>query len=138
LHPIITFLIAAHSQHLFIDDSSKKLRKYNHVFVFHVFDGQCVRRTIAGAKQHWSVIGWVTENLLSRAPPCFGKHDKPVVLAVFAVVCTHQSILELRGGLWPVLLLGKSTRKACAPAVRTLIGDDDVYDYFMIRVNSGI
>jgi hypothetical protein len=30
-----------------------------------------LRRAIAEVKQHWSVIGWVTKNLLSRAPPCF-------------------------------------------------------------------
>jgi hypothetical protein len=32
----------------------------------------------AKAKQHWSVIGWVTKNVLSRAP-CFGRHVKPLV-----------------------------------------------------------
>jgi hypothetical protein len=56
--------------------------------------GQCARRTIAEAKQHWPVIGWVTKNLLSRAPPCFGRHVKPLVLTVFAVVSTHQSALS--------------------------------------------
>jgi hypothetical protein len=35
------------------------------------------RRTIAEVKQCWSVIGWVTKNLLSRAPPCFRRHVKP-------------------------------------------------------------
>jgi hypothetical protein len=34
---------------------------------------------IAEVKQRWSVIGWVTKNLLSRAPPCFGRHVKPLV-----------------------------------------------------------
>jgi hypothetical protein len=29
-----------------------------------------LRRAIAEVKQHWSGIGWVTKNLLSRAPPC--------------------------------------------------------------------
>jgi hypothetical protein len=33
-----------------------------------------LRRVIAEVKQRWSVIGWVTKNLLSRAPPCFGRH----------------------------------------------------------------
>jgi hypothetical protein len=36
-----------------------------------------------------SVIGWVTKNLLSRAPPWFGRHVKPLVPAAFAVVSTH-------------------------------------------------
>ncbi|RVE43327.1 hypothetical protein evm_012031 [Chilo suppressalis] len=47
----------------------------------------------------WSVIGWVTENLLSRAPPCFGRHVKPLVPAASAVVSTHQSALGPRGGV---------------------------------------
>jgi hypothetical protein len=40
-------------------------------------DGPAVsalRRAIAEVKKLWSVIGWVTYNLLSRAPPCFGRH----------------------------------------------------------------
>jgi hypothetical protein len=36
------------------------------------------------------------QNLLSRAPPCFGRHVKPLVLAEFAVVCTHCSFKEVR------------------------------------------
>jgi hypothetical protein len=40
---------------------------------------QCARR-----------IGWVTKNLLSRAPPCFGTHSKLLVPAAFVVVSTHQ------------------------------------------------
>jgi hypothetical protein len=66
---------------------------------------QCAWRTIAKANQRWSVIGWVTKNVLSRAP-CFGRHVKPLVPAVFAVVSTYQSALGWRGGLWPVLLVG--------------------------------
>jgi hypothetical protein len=64
-----------------------------------------LRRAVAVAKQRWSVIGWVTKNLLSRAPPCFGKHGKPLVPAAFAVVSTHQPALGPRGGLWPHLLM---------------------------------
>jgi P2-related tail formation protein len=30
-----------------------------------------LRRAIAEVKQRWSVIGWVTKNLLSRTPSCF-------------------------------------------------------------------
>jgi hypothetical protein len=68
---------------------------------------QCARRAIAEAKQRsqWSVMGWVTKTLSSRAPPCFGSHVKPLVPAAFAVVSTHQSSLGPRSGLWPVLLV---------------------------------
>jgi hypothetical protein len=72
--------------------------------------------------KRWSVIGWVIKNVLSRAPPCFGRHVKPLVPAVFAVVSTHQPALGPRGGLWPVLLICNPKRKARAPAVGTLIG----------------
>jgi hypothetical protein len=58
---------------------------------------------IVEVKQRWSVIGWVTKNLLSRAPSCFGRHVKPFVPAVFAVVSTYQPVLGPRGGLRPVL-----------------------------------
>jgi hypothetical protein len=64
---------------------------------------RALRRAIE-VKQHWSVIGWVTKNLLSWAP-CIGRHVKPLVSAAFAVVNTHQSTLGPRGGLWLVLLL---------------------------------
>jgi hypothetical protein len=67
---------------------------------------QCVRRTIAEAKQYWSIIGWVTKNLLTRDPPCFARHVKPLVPAGLAVV-SNQSTLGPRGGLWPILLVGK-------------------------------
>jgi hypothetical protein len=68
--------------------------------------GQCARRAIAKSKHRsqWPVLGWVTKNLLSGAPPCFGRHVKP--LAAFAVISTHQSALSPRGGLWPVPLVG--------------------------------
>jgi hypothetical protein len=49
-------------------------------------------------------IGWVTENLLTRASPCFGRHVKPLVPVAFAVVSTHQTAPGPRGGL-PVLLV---------------------------------
>jgi hypothetical protein len=63
-------------------------------------------RAIAEVKQSLLAIGWVTKNLLSRAPPCFGRHVKPLVPAAYAVVSIHQSALGPRGGLWPVLLVG--------------------------------
>jgi hypothetical protein len=62
-------------------------------------------RAIAEIKQRWSVIEWVTKNSLSRVPPCFGRHVKPLVPAAFAVVRTQQSALGPRGGLWLVLLM---------------------------------
>jgi hypothetical protein len=57
------------------------------------------RRAIAEVKQRWSAIGWVTKNLLSRAPTCFGRHVKPLTPAAFPVVSTHQPALGARGGL---------------------------------------
>jgi hypothetical protein len=71
--------------------------------------GQCARYTIAKAKQHWSVIGWVTKNWLSRAPSCFIRHVKPLVSDVFAVVSTHPSALGPRGGLYILLFIIAST-----------------------------
>jgi hypothetical protein len=50
-------------------------------------DGPAVsapRRAIAEVKQRWSVKRWVTKNLLFPAPPCFGRHVKPLVPAAFA------------------------------------------------------
>jgi hypothetical protein len=49
---------------------------------------------IAEAKQRsqWSVIGWVTKNYYLE--PCFERHVKPLVPAVFAVVSTHSSFKE--------------------------------------------
>jgi hypothetical protein len=57
-----------------------------------------IRGAIAEVKQRWSVIGWVTKNLLSRVPECFGRHGKPLVPAAFAVVSTQQSAMDPRGG----------------------------------------
>jgi hypothetical protein len=62
-------------------------------------------RAIAEVKQRWAAIGWVTKNLSSRAPSCFGRHVKPLDLAPFVVVSTYQPALGLYGGLWPVLLM---------------------------------
>jgi hypothetical protein len=61
------------------------------------------------------VIGWMSKNLLSRAPPCFGRHVKPLIPAAFAVVNTDRSALGRVVGygsfsLWVIL-------KACAPAL---------------------
>jgi hypothetical protein len=64
-----------------------------------------LRHGIAEVKQRWSVMRWVTKNLLSPAPPCFGRHVKLQVPTAFAVVSIHQSALGPRGGIWPVLLM---------------------------------
>jgi hypothetical protein len=44
----------------------------------------------------WSVIRWVTKNLLSLAHPCFRWHVKPLVPAAFAVVSTWEGPFSLR------------------------------------------
>jgi hypothetical protein len=70
--------------------------------VYEKLDGPVIsalRHAIAEVRQHWSVIGWVTKNILSRAPPCFRRHVKPLVPAAFAVISTQQPALGLRGGL---------------------------------------
>jgi hypothetical protein len=70
-------------------------------------DGPAVsalQRAIVEVQQGWSVIRWATNNLLHSAPPCFGRHVKPLVPAAFAVVSTHQPALGLRGGYRPFSL----------------------------------
>jgi hypothetical protein len=44
--------------------------------------GQCARRAMGD------------QNLLSQAPPCFGRHVKPLVPVAFAIVSTHSSFKE--------------------------------------------
>jgi hypothetical protein len=58
-----------------------------------------LRRPIVEVRRRWSVIGWVTKNLLSQAPPCFGRHVNPLVPAAFAVVSTHQPVSSAE--TWP-------------------------------------
>jgi hypothetical protein len=70
--------------------------------MYEEFDGPAVsalRRAITEDKQPWSVIGWVTKNVLFQAPPCFSRHVKPLIQAAFAVVSAHQPALGPRGGL---------------------------------------
>jgi hypothetical protein len=46
-------------------------------FSYKELDGPAIsapRRAIAEVKQRWSVIGWVTKDVLSRTPSCFGRH----------------------------------------------------------------
>jgi hypothetical protein len=65
------------------------------------------RRAIAKVKQRLQrLVRRVTKNLLSRAPSCFGTLIRwPLWPLTFAVVSPHQSALDTRGGLWPVLLM---------------------------------
>jgi hypothetical protein len=75
--------------------------------MYEELDGPAVsalRRAIVEVKQRWSVIGLVTKNVLTRAPPCFGRHVKPLVPAAILVVSTHQPALGPRGGVWYVLM----------------------------------
>jgi hypothetical protein len=53
--------------------------------------GRCVRRAIAEAKQRFQRA---VQSLLSRAPPYFGRHVKPLIPAAFVV-----SPLQFQGGL---------------------------------------
>jgi hypothetical protein len=57
-----------------------------------------LRRAFAEVKQRWSVIGWVTKNLLPQAP-CFGRHVKPIVPAAFAVVSPFSVCVIHKEGL---------------------------------------
>jgi hypothetical protein len=66
------------------------------VYILEELDGLAIsalRRAIAEVKQRWSVIGWVAKNLLSRVRSCFGRHVKPLVLAIFAVVSTSWWVM---------------------------------------------
>jgi hypothetical protein len=45
-----------------------------------------LRRANVEVQQRWSIIGWVTKNLLSRAPSCLRRHVKSLLPAVSAVV----------------------------------------------------
>jgi hypothetical protein len=96
----------AGTSHIFLRDIKLAVRNTAHNR-WQVVDGtaiDCAERTIAEAKQHWSVIGWLTKNLFYRAAPCFGRHVKPLVPIVFAVVSTHQSALDPHGGYGPFSL----------------------------------
>jgi hypothetical protein len=64
-----------------------------------------IQCAIAEVNQLWSVIGSVTNNLPSRAPPYFGRHVTPLAPAAFAVVSTHQPALGSRDGLWLFILM---------------------------------
>jgi hypothetical protein len=73
--------------------------KYIYYMATEVLDDfACAQLELAEFKQ-CSVRRWVTKDLLSRASPCFGRHDKPLVPVEFAVVSTNQSALTPRGRL---------------------------------------
>jgi hypothetical protein len=81
------------------------------ISVYEELDGPAVtalRRAIAKVKQRWSVIRLVTKNLLSRAPPCFGRHVKPLGSAVSTVVSTHQPALGSRKGPFSLCVIHKA------------------------------
>jgi hypothetical protein len=61
-----------------------------------VSSGQCARRAIAKAKHR-------SQNLLSRGPPCFGRHVKPLVPVAFAIASTHSFQGGLTSGRRPVV-----------------------------------
>jgi hypothetical protein len=83
--------------------------KYSAVIIFVFFcvrgarwsRGQCAWRAIAEAKQCSQWMRKLTshrigdQNLLSRAPPRFGRHGKPLGPAAFAVMA--RSPITLRG-----------------------------------------
>jgi hypothetical protein len=62
--------------------------KYSYIKLNDELDGPATS-AIAQVKQRWSVIGWVTKNLLSRTPSCFGRHIKP--LSCLAHDCSHTN-----------------------------------------------
>jgi hypothetical protein len=57
-----------------------------------------LRRMIAKVKQRWSVIGWATKNLLSRAS---FRASEGTLSCWFQLICSHQSALGPHGGLGP-------------------------------------
>jgi hypothetical protein len=73
---------------------------------------------IVEVKQRWSVIGWVTKNLLSRAPLCFGRHVKPS--AAFVVLSTHQPALGQRGGPFSLCVIDKNAYVRLCPSIEDI------------------
>jgi hypothetical protein len=52
----------------------------------------CDRRSQAPVSMASYRVG--DQSLLSRAPPCFGRHVKPLIPDAFAIVSTHSSFKE--------------------------------------------
>jgi hypothetical protein len=53
--------------------------------------GQCARRAMRNVLNGYRMGD---QNLISRAPPCFRRHIKPLVPVAFAIVSTHSSFME--------------------------------------------
>jgi hypothetical protein len=83
--------LSTYLQHIRATIIKERERHYNVFFVLDItrefygkankyeLDGpevKALRRVIAKVKHRWSVIGWVTKNLLFQDPPCFGRHVK--------------------------------------------------------------
>jgi hypothetical protein len=86
------------------------------------------------AKQWWLVFAWVTKKLLSRAPPCFGSHVKPLVPAAFAIISTHQFALGPRGELWSVLDINKLMMMKEEECRLHLLFEDLLLDYLKLKL----
>jgi hypothetical protein len=76
----------------------------------------------------WSVIGWATKNLLSRASLCFGRHNVPSEARRSRCQSRwywlHLQSLTPTNLHWALVARSPyvlSIRKACAPAVQILI-----------------
>jgi hypothetical protein len=87
-------------------------------------DGPAVsalRRAIAEVKQRWSVIGGVPKNLLSRAPPCFGRTlSRWSRLHLQSLAPTNRHWARVVGyGAFSLCVIHK---EGFAPVVGTLIG----------------
>jgi hypothetical protein len=50
---------------------------------------QSMRFEVRSRKLSNVVIGWVTKNLLSRAPPCLGRHVKPLIPVIQSLAPTN-------------------------------------------------
>jgi hypothetical protein len=80
------------------------------------------------------------QNLLSRAPPCFGRHVKPLVPVAFAIV---SNPLQFQGGLtsgrWLVVKtivesLSQPDEKHVVPTPLSGIGVEEGRFYFRTAV----
>jgi hypothetical protein len=75
------------------------------LYVQEELDGLVVSGLGVWSRKLCNVGHWMgDQKFTTRAPPCIGRHDKPLVPVAFTVVSTHRPALGPRGGLWPVLL----------------------------------
>jgi hypothetical protein len=115
-------------------------RYFTYTNIIEELDGLAVsalRRAIGEVKQQ--IIGWVTKNLLYRAPVCFRRHVKPLVPAAFAVVSTHQPALGPRGGYGPLSLCITHKEDLCPSSgdINSLMGNILYTIIFTYRHNQG-